>query len=249
MPKFKTYKPPRGRGPLPLQYVFIITFIFFTLSTAGGLWMVNRGITPTLIAYAESKSREIANLVLTNAVNKRIANVMDVNEIIYTDDAGNYQYNAEIISRVMSEIHNAAQVNLNEAEDGNIKELEFLTDVEIDQEGTKGDEGIVYTVPLGQATDNVLLANLGPQVPIRFHVVGNVSANLKDETVPWGINNAMVNIYVQLEVKVQTIIPFATKETTVKQDVLIAKGNIKGDVPEFFNNGGETSPSIEVPTN
>jgi sporulation protein YunB len=247
--KFKTYKPPRGRGPLPLQYVFIITFIFFILSTVGGLWIVNKGITPTLVAYAESKSREIANLVLTNAVNKKIASVMDVQEIIYTDNEGSYKYNAEIISRVMSEIHNAAQINLNEAEEGNIKDLQFLTDVEIDEEGTNEDEGIVYTIPLGQATDNVLLANLGPQVPIRFHVVGSVSANLKDEVVPWGINNAMVNIYVQLEVKVQTIIPFATKETTVKQDVLIAKGNIEGDVPEFFNSGGDTSPSIEVPKN
>jgi sporulation protein YunB len=211
--------------------------------------MVNKGITPTLVAYAETKSKEIANLVLTNAINKKIANVMDVQEIIYTDSEGSYQYNAETITRVMSEIHNAAQVNLNEAEEGNIKDLQFLTDVEIDEEGTKGDEGIVYTVPLGQATDNVLLANLGPQVPIRFHVVGSVSANLKDKVEPWGINNAMVSIYVQLEVNVQTIIPFATEETKVRQDVLIAKGNIKGDVPEFFNNGGDTSPSIEVPTN
>ncbi len=32
--------------------------------------------------------------------------------------------------------------------------------------------------PLGQATEIPLLGNLGPKIPIRFHVIGDVQANV-----------------------------------------------------------------------
>ncbi|MEW8987205.1 MAG: sporulation protein YunB [Bacillus sp. (in: firmicutes)] len=55
-------------------------------------------------------------------------------------------------------------------------------------------------------------------------------------------------MHVQVEVKVQIIIPFATEIITVKEDVPVATGLIKGEVPQFYNGGGgDSGASIELP--
>ncbi len=236
------------RGPLPFQYVFLITFICFAFSTAAGLWLINKGITPTLIQFAEAKTNEVGTLVINKAINKKIANVMDVNDIMVEYGDGGFGYNTEVINRIQTEITDYAQSSLNEAEKGRLENLQSLTDVEINEGESQKEDGIVYEVPLGQATNNALLANLGPKVPVRFNMIGYVSSNIKEEVKPWGINNAMVKVYIHLEVNVQTIVPFATKSGTIQQDVLVAMGVVKGDVPQFFNSGGDSSPSIELPT-
>lgn len=216
-------------------------------STAGSLWLINAGIKPTLTAFAETQTKQIATKVINKAITKKIANGIDVENLIKEDSSDDAQYNAEIINRIQSEITNLVQLNIKEAERGNLQELEFLTDVEINEEETGKSDGIVFSVPLGQATNNALLANLGPQIPIRFNAIGAVQTDLKTNVEDFGINNALVKVYVHLKVDIKIIIPFETKTTTIEQDILVAMKEFKGDVPQFYNNGGEASPSIEVP--
>jgi sporulation protein YunB len=247
--KTKKYKP--RRGPLPFRYVFLLTFVFFMFSTAGGLWIINEGLKPTLVSYAETQTSRIGTLVINKAVSKKIANVMDINEVTQETDApdggrGYRKFNTEIITRVQNEIVNLVQLNLKEAERGNLKDLEFLTEVEIDEDGTE-EEGIVFSVPLGQATNNALLGNLGPKIPVRFNAIGDVVSDVKTDVEEFGINNALVKVYIHVQVNVQIIIPFATKTQTIEQDVLVAMGLMEGEVPQFFNSGGDSAPSIEVP--
>ena len=119
--------------------------------------------------------------------------------------------------------------------------------MEIDEEKSEGAEGIVYSVPLGQATNNALLGNLGPKIPVRFNAVGDVESDVKTKVEEFGINNALVKVYIHIKVNVQIIIPFPTKTKTIEQNVLVAMGIMKGDVPQFYNNSGDSAPSIEVP--
>ncbi|RIW38877.1 sporulation protein YunB [Bacillus salacetis] len=249
MIKNKKYKP--RRGPLPFRYVFLLTFVFFMFSTAGGLWIINEGLKPTLVSYAETQTSRIGTLVINKAVSKKIANVMDINEVTQETDAsdgeGGYrQFNTEIITRVQNEIVNLVQLNLKEAERGNLKDLEFLTDVDIEESGGE-EEGIVFSVPIGQATNNALLGNLGPKVPVKFNAIGDVVSDIETEVQEFGINNAMVKVYIHVQVNVQIIIPFATDTKTIEQKILVAMGLMKGEVPQFFNSGGDSAPSIEVP--
>ena len=45
-----------------------------------------------------------------------------------------------------------------------------------------------FLVPLGRVTDNALLGNLGPSVPIEFLVIGDVESDIKTKVVEFGIN-------------------------------------------------------------
>ncbi len=245
----------RGRfprkGPLPFRYVFLLTFVFFTFSTATGLWLVNKGLKPTLTDYAESQTRKIATLVISNAINKKIANEMNLDKIIEETDgkkSSSVKFNAEIVNRVKAETTTLVQKNIKEAERGNLTELELLTDIDIETE-KKDEEGIVYYVPLGQATNNALLGNLGPRIPIRFTPIGDVRSDVKASIKDFGINNAVIQVYIHITVNVQIIIPFATSVTTITEDIPVAIYVMEGDVPQFYNNGGGgTVPSIEIPS-
>ncbi|KON86458.1 sporulation protein [Sporosarcina globispora] len=246
MAKFRGRLP--RKGPLPFRYVFLLTFIFFVISTAAGLWIINEGLKPTLMSYADSQTRKIASLVINNAINKKITNVMDLEEIIEEKGDGSfYTINTEKLNRVKAEVTELVQDNIKQAEKGDLTALESFTDVEIKMEGDKDANGIVYYVPLGQATNNALLGNLGPKIPVKFNAVGSVTSNFITKREDHGINNVYIEVLVRLDVQVQIIIPFATEIITVQEDVPIAIGLIPGEVPQFFNGGDGSSPSIEVP--
>ncbi|MDQ0215158.1 sporulation protein YunB [Oikeobacillus pervagus] len=251
MRKFRRYRP--RKGPLPFRYVLIITFMIFVFSTIASLWIINEGIKPTLVTYAETQTKAIAAKVISKAVNKKVANAIDINDIIETVPSGDgkgttvTKFNTEIINRVLGETTTLVQLNLKEAERGNLQALELLSDVEIENKKMEKSEGIVYSVPLGQATNNALLGNLGPRVPIRFNAIGNVRSDVKSNVKPYGINNAFVEVSIRVQVNVQIIVPFATKMTTVEQDIPVAMGIIEGGVPQFYNGGSNQAPTLTVP--
>nr|WP_263324994.1 sporulation protein YunB [Neobacillus sp. Marseille-Q6967] len=239
----------RRRGPLPFRQVLFLSFIFFLLSTVLGIWLVNKGIEPSLIRYAESKTKQIASQVINKAINKK---TVDVGDVIKVESGENGAQptaglNTEVINQKLSEITNEVQNNLNAAEKGDLASLEQLTDVDI-QVDAKREDGIVWNVPLGQATNMALLGNLGPKIPVRFHAIGEVRPDVKINTKPMGINNTWIDVAIHLEVSVQIITPFATKITKLDQNIPVGGKLIQGDVPQFYNNGGSMPlPAIQLP--
>jgi sporulation protein YunB len=240
----------RKRGPLPFRYVMLLSFVFFLMSTSLGIWIVNRGLEPSLMRYAESKTKQIASQVITKAINKK---TVDVGDVIRVEPGQNgaqpsASLNTEVINQKLSEITNEIQKNLNAAEKGDLASLQQLTDVDIEV-GPSDQDGIVWNVPLGQATNMALLGNLGPKIPVRFHAIGEVRPDVKINPRPMGINNTWIDVAIHLEVSVQIITPFATEITTLPQKIFVGGRLIEGKVPQFYNGGGGgTLPSIELPT-
>ena len=249
MAKFRGRLP--RRGPLPFRYVFLLTIVFFILSTALSLSVINRGIEPALMDIAEQETRRIATLVINSAITQQITeDDIDVADLITVkqDEYGkisSINYNAAVVQRVLAKTQNRVQKNLKAATEGKLSELEY-PDVEFETAQSK-DQGIIYYIPLGQATNNTLLGNLGPKIPVRFHVIGHVSSDIKNEIEPFGINNALITIFVHIRVNVQVVIPFSTKTTTVTTDIPIDMQVLQGEVPNFYNDGGSADPSFEIP--
>lgn len=109
--------------------------------------------------------------------------------------------------------------------------------------------GVVFFVPLAQAANLPIIENLGPKIPIRFHVVGNVQSTVESTIREFGINNAYVEISILLQVNVQVIVPLASKIKTVEQKIPVAMDLIQGQDPHIYNKGQDGAPSVEVPLN
>nr|WP_239583609.1 sporulation protein YunB [Metabacillus iocasae] len=237
---------------MPFRYVFLLTFVFFIFSTASGLWFINKGIEPTLMNYAEAQTKRIATLVINKAVNKQITEDLDVNELVNIETDANgkvtsMSINAPMVSRALAQTTNLVQANLRAVEKGEVDTLDLPMDVEIETDETLREKGIIYQVPLGQATNNALLGNLGPLVPVKFHAIGYVNSDVKELIEEYGINNVVYKVVIHVEVNVQVIIPFSTRMTTVTTDIPIVMQAIQGEVPDFYNRGANSSPSIQLP--
>ncbi|OLN22601.1 sporulation protein YunB [Domibacillus antri] len=227
----------RSRSQLSIRHRLMIAVLLFIAGIFFILWLINRNIQPVLLNFADAQTNKIASMVLQKAISKEITENLDIQDIMITEkgEGTSTVFNAEVINKVLAEVTDLAEENLNQAEEGNLRELEELSGVDIDTERTEQAEGISYTIPLGQITNNALLGNLGPRIPIRFHAIGDVTSNVKTKVEPFGINSAYVEVYIELEVAVQVIVPFAADTTVVRQTLPVAMGLVHGSVPEYYN--------------
>ncbi len=235
----------RVRGPLPFKYVLFITFIFFVLSAALGLWIINKSLKPTLMSFAESQTRQIATLAISKAGMER--EPVDIHEVIVKDKESDLIYfDTEKINKIRGDTARLILKNIKMAEKGELEELEDILEMDMNK-NDKG-KGIVYSIPLGKVTNNALLGNLGPHIPVQFSTVGHLQADVETEFQEVGINNVYVEIFINLTVHMQIIIPFASEKAEVKQKIPVAVGILPGEVPQFYNKGGGgLVPSLQIP--
>uniref|UniRef100_UPI00406D0E12 sporulation protein YunB n=1 Tax=Psychrobacillus sp. FSL H8-0483 TaxID=2921389 RepID=UPI00406D0E12 len=246
------YRKKKRFSILTTQRKLAIFLACFILSVAGVFYYVNVQLTPTYLRYAEVQTNKIASMVISKAINSRTANVLDVNDIIeeVPSDSANMvttKFNTEIINRVLSDTNSLVQSHLEQAEQGNLSSLPYLDDIEYDKQTMEDQGGVVFFVPMGQATNIPLIGNLGPKIPIRFHVIGNVQSNVVPTIQEFGINNAYVEVSIHIKVNVQIIVPLASKMSVVEQNIPVAMGLVQGQVPYIYTKGEGNSPSVEVP--
>lgn len=221
----------------------------FLIAIPLSLYVVNEKLKPVYVQYAEVQTRKIAAHVINKAINSRPEGTIDSNRIITTvsDQDGMVKIDTDIVNQVLAETHALVESHLEQAEAGNVDLLPLQDNIKYDQKAMENHGGIVFFVPLSQALQIPLLGNLGPKVPIRFHVIGDVHATPETEIRDFGINNAYVEVSILLSVNVQIIVPLATKTSKVEQKIPVAITVIKGDIPVVSGGSGNVHPQIEVP--
>lgn len=237
-----------GRGNNRVMIVLVSLFLAVGLL----LYMINARIMPVYLDYAEVQTHKIASYVVNRAINSRTSGVLDVNTIIEdlpsgSSDMMTTRFNTEIINQVRAETQTLVKEYLEQAERGDLNYLPNLDNIEYDVGRMEAGDGIVFFVPMGQALNLPILGNLGPAIPIRFHIIGSAHSDVVANIREFGINNAYVEVLIHFEVNVQIIIPFASKSATVEQNIPVAIGLVKGSVPNIYTNGDGAQPSIEVP--
>ncbi|MDR4889434.1 sporulation protein YunB [Fredinandcohnia sp. QZ13] len=236
---------------MPFRYVILITIVFFIFSTLLGLFIINKAIEPALMAYAENETKKVAATVIKNAINQQIneeALVQEELSIVQTDETGKViSYNTQIVNKMATETLGNIEKYLKYVNEGDIQKLEY-PNLELEKDDATGQTGFVFKVPLGEASNNAILGNLGPEIPIRFHMVGFGETTPQGRIDEWGINNGWFQYNVLATVTMQVILPFSTGEVEIETIIPVINQNILHDVPEFYNNGSDSSPSIEIPT-
>ncbi|WP_175615131.1 sporulation protein YunB [Piscibacillus halophilus] len=249
-------KPFKKRKPKTFGQIIIYTFISFIVSLVLSIYIINRGIEPTLIHIAETLTGQYAREAINEAVSKRIVHDLDVDDLIQveTNEDGNIVsmgWNSVVVNTVLRNATFRVQNYLKRLERGERPigdSLDFDIDEDqiIESDETVENEALVE-IPIGQATGNALLANLGPRVPVHFSVIGEVQPDFITDVKEYGINNAMINIEIEVKVNVQIVIPFSTKTTEVVARIPVDTRVIQGLVPDFYSSGNNNPPSISIP--
>ena len=104
--------------------------------------------------------------------------------------------------------------------------------------------GIIFEIPSGLIFNNAFFNNLGPKIPVRLNLVGDVISEVRTNVTNYGINNALIEIKINLKLTEQVILPIATNKIEIDLSVPIALKIIQGTVPNYYLNGLSGSSSV-----
>src|SRR5690625_2177881 len=234
--------------------IFLITVILYLVIVFFTIYIIDRGIKTTLMNIAEEKTIEFATRTINSAVksteNISFDDLVDIN----VDSNGNVTtlgWNSAAVNRALRTATDRAEYFLYGMNKGQTLDIDDPDLNPIEFGDSVGDlaakDPTVVEIPIGQATGNAILANLGPKIPVHFEIVGSLRSDVVHEITEFGVNAALIEIYIPVTVKVQIVIPFSSTTTEISTNVFIDSRVIMGDVPEFYNSGSGDGPSVSFP--
>lgn len=230
-----------------LIFSFVLVFIIIILLFK----IINERINPILFDYATLESRKFASIIINKAIEKNVATDLVIEDLYIVSKKENNEitsvdFNPAIVNKVLTKVTSSVQMNLKNLEEGNLDLLEASDDVLIyyDKENLK--KGIIFRIPSGIVFNNSLLTNIGPKIPVRFTLVGDVLSGINTKITNYGINNALLEVSVNIKLTLKVILPISTKEVNVETNVPIAIKMIQGNVPNYYSNGLNSNFSIPL---
>lgn len=232
----------KQRLGLILFFLFLLFLILFRI--------LNKKVTPILLSYATNESKKIATFLINDAISKKVVEELTVENLflLTKNDNGeiiSIDFNSVIVNKILSVTTNTVEVSLRYVEQGRFEELE-ISDALLVQYEDSFKNGNFYEVPLGVIFNNSFLSNLGPKIPVKINLVGNIISGIETKVTNYGINNAMIEVYVHLQVNIQVILPFLSDTVQVDTLVPIAMKLIQGSVPNYYG-GNLSSPLLSLP--
>lgn len=229
--------------------LIILVIIGIIISISYSFSFINKKFTPLIMEYAEMQAGRIATLVINQAINNEVMDEIDLDDlfIIIKDSDDNIKsmdFNPLAVNKMLSLVTNNVQVYLRKLESGKIEEI-GLTSSSYDN---KMEDGIIFEIPSGIIFGNSLLNNIGPKIPVRISLVGDIISNVNTEVISYGINNALIKINIDISVVEQVILPLTSKKITVSTNVPVAIKLVQGDIPQYYLSGElSNSKVLSVP--
>lgn len=215
----------------------VVYFLVSFLISLFFLFILGEKVNPIFVNYLNGEVERITSNVVDSALNDLLTT--EINDSLFSitrndrNEVEMIDYNTEKVNSLLKEINQIIYLKLYNLEEGNIDEF-LLSSSLIGTNYQFIDSGIVCEIPLGSLTGNGFLANLGPIVPVKMSFLGQVSSNLKTQVTSYGINNLLLEVYIQVEVKEKITLPKSSDIATVKVEAPLSIKIISGVVPDYY---------------
>ena len=171
-----------------------ITIILFILFSSKA--------TPKLVYLAKTNINKYVDH-LASDYQKIIVETEDLNILTIKENASQ-----EITSMNydMNKVYKIAE-NLTIYLEENISSQAKLNEYLQTNNSVASSKGLVLTFPLGQISESIFLSNLGPKIPVLVRFIDSVRTNVKTTVTDYGINNALLNISLEVKLSYEMITP------------------------------------------
>lgn len=229
--------------------IILIVMVLIILSLIFAFRVINKKVTPILMEYAELQVGRMATQVIRQAVSQEVTDKISVDDLflITRDSNGEIKtidLNPINVNRMTGLVTEKVSDYLTKVEIGEIDNLNLSAEL-FDSKKVK--KGIIFEIPSGIVFKNPILTNIGPKIPVKLNLIGDIATDIKTKITNYGINNALIEVLVYVEVTEQVILPFASKRITVEMNVPIALKLIQGTVPNYYFNGNSTDANLSIP--
>ena len=229
--KLKQIKKKKISSKISILTLLVFISSFFLIN------YVNDKMYPVLMKYAMSDAKKMALTIMENSVNDEVLKVIEEEEIFdisknNNGEVSNIDFNPLVVNKVLSMTTTIVSNNLKKIERGDIKGLTFINNEDYNIDNLKN--GVISELPVGLSFDNALLSNIGPKIPVKINLVGNVVSYVTTKVENYGINNALIGVYAHVEVTEEVMIPFNSKNIKVNNDIPLAIKIVQGTVPDYY---------------
>lgn len=172
---------------------------------------------PIIKSIASSKARMIA----TETVNEAILQELSENKDDY-----------ENIIRIQKNDGGELTVLLSDME--KINKLKSRVGIIIQNKFSGLKEGKIK-IPIGTLTGIEIFSGIGPGVPLKISITGNVSTEFESNFKDAGINQTIYQIYLRIQTRMSAVIPGCCCSDNFETGVLISETIILGTVPKVYS--------------
>ena len=212
----------------------LITFILLIIFTFIILVFLSNKVMPFYMNYSEAEMKRVVTTVINKSVTEEVTNQLEVDSLFVlkkeNDNTIIVDFDPVIVNRVMSKISDVVYNNLKL-----ISKKDKLT-----LEKYNLDESYFY-IPSGIIFNTTMLNNIGPRIPINLEIISSVNLNLKTEVTEYGINNSLIEVYINVIVDVKMILPMYANTMQIVVVVPLAVKLIQGEVPKYYQRGYASS--------
>lgn len=227
--------------------IYFITNILIILISIWQINIINHLSKNRIIEYSTMLASKFTKYVINSAY---IQEDFDITkEKIYEmiqDNDGDIKtiiYDATAVNNLLNSITDRVYKTFNSLETGKINEL-MLNENIVTNKKHEYKDGIILEVPLGIITNNYLIMNLSPKIPVRISLTGEFESEISTKVEEYGINNALITINVDITVTEQITMPFITERIKIENKIPISINLVNGKIPNYYLNGFEKSSNI-----
>lgn len=222
--------------------IFLILFIIIFIN-----YYSNKS-KDVLMAYAESETRKLTILVINKAITKQMSDswANDIFDVVYNDKGEIIliDFNSQNTAKILSTMTSLIELNLRAIEEGKIDMLELPNNSLESYDMNLLEKGIITYIPFGIATGSSLLYNLGPKIPVKLSLLGDVITGFSTDVTEYGINNALIKLMIDVKVDTRIILPIISEEITINANIPIAMKVVQGKIPDYYMNGFTSRSNI-----
>jgi len=148
----------------------------------------------------------------------------------------------------MAKIYQLAENLTNSLEENITNAYELNIYINKNQKFRDVHDGLLLSLPIGVVSDSVFLSNLGPKIPVLIRFINSVFSSVKTRVTDYGINNVLMEIYLDVTINYEILTPVTMEEKRLKYELLLDSKVIQGQVPNLYGGIMESrSAFFEVP--
>ncbi|HAR58420.1 MAG TPA: sporulation protein YunB [Acholeplasmatales bacterium] len=207
---------------LLLFFIFLIPILLLT--------MIDNYFSKKSDLYIEKEVTTIISDILAESIEKN-------NVLNDTDNILNYKYNTD--GKISS-------IYIDSTKTSKIISSMNLTLSKLLRDGTIEESVKDINMPLGMLVSRALFTTLGPDIKIEVLPVSSYQTDIYTNLVDYGINNSLFELYLKVNIKVETIIPLKTSQIDYNTNLLLSSIVIQGEVPYYYYMGEGAIQSLPL---
>ena len=203
-------------------YVFLFMLIIFLVITIHYLSIYFSDRTKL---FMENKSIVYTQSYLKEAILEDVIEEINISSLYLIKEDSNNQVESVLI--------NTAQVNkiLGLVNSSLEKNMDSIQNTELQ-------------IPFASIFSEVLFNSFGPNIKLKIYPIGSYKCDVISTATEYGINNTLFEIYITVDLKIETLVPLKRNENVVNCKIPIVMQIIHGEVPRYYYNTYKLVPDV-----